>query len=139
MYTVGVRDHIMVAHSLKGDVFGPAQRMHGATYVVSAEVEQEELDPNGIVCDIGMLRGRLREILDDLDYKNLDEHPGFDPGRSTTELIARYVHRELGRRLPLRAGTMLTIVLDESPAAWVRYRAPIRPGSVLPGADLAHG
>jgi 6-pyruvoyltetrahydropterin/6-carboxytetrahydropterin synthase len=138
MYTVGVRDHIMVAHSLHGDVFGPAQRVHGATYVVSAEVEQEELDTHGIVCDIGLLRSRLRAVLDDLDYRNLDDHAGFEPGRSTTELIARYVHRELGRKLPLRPGTMLTVVLDESPVAWVKYRAPIRAVSVLPGADLGH-
>ncbi len=133
MYTVGVRDHIMVAHRLDGELFGPAQRMHGATYVVSAEVEQEELDDHGVVCDIGMLRAKLRGVLEHLEYRNLDEHPGFSPGKSTTEVIARYIHRELGHCLPLRAGTMLTIVLDESPAAWAKYRGPIRAASIMPG------
>jgi 6-pyruvoyltetrahydropterin/6-carboxytetrahydropterin synthase len=138
MYTVGVRDHIMVAHRLDGEFFGPGQRMHGATYVVSAELEQEELDPHGVVVDIGMFRERLREVLADIDYRNLDEHPSFEPGRSTTEIIARYVHRELGRKLPFRQGSVLTIKLDESPAAWVKYRAPIRSGSIIPSADLGH-
>ncbi len=77
MYSVGVRDHIMVAHSLAGEVFGPAQRLHGATYTVSVEVEREELGPDGILCDIGMLRSELRAVLDGLDYQNLDEHPAF--------------------------------------------------------------
>jgi len=135
MYTVGVRDHIMVAHHLEGELFGPAQRVHGATYVVSAELEQEELDEHGIVCDIGMLRDKLRSVLAELDYRNLDEHPGFERGKSTTEIIARYIHRELGHALPLRPGTMLTVVLDESPVAWVKYRGPIRPASKIPGAE----
>jgi 6-pyruvoyltetrahydropterin/6-carboxytetrahydropterin synthase len=132
MYTVGVRDHIMVAHSLRGDVFGPAQRLHGATYVVSVEVEREELDDNDIAVDIGFLRTKLREVLSELDYQNLDAHPRFEEQRSTTELIARFIHRELGRRLPVGAGTTLTVTLDESPVAWARYRAPVRGESVRP-------
>jgi len=125
MYTVGVRDHIMVAHSLPGEVFGPAQRLHGATYTVSAEVEREELADAGIVIDIGYLRGELRRVLGELDYSNLDEHPAFQGKRSTTEMIARHIHRELGARLPVTSGVMLTITLDESPVAWARYRAPV--------------
>ena|SRR5437867_5292291 len=132
MYTIGVRDHIMVAHSLKGDVFGPAQGLHGATYHVGVEIEREELDENGIVIDIGLFRSRLRAVLDEIDYKNLDDHPSFEGKRSTTELIARYIHRELGRRLPVTAGTTLTVTLDESPVAWARYRAPIRTPSARP-------
>jgi 6-pyruvoyltetrahydropterin/6-carboxytetrahydropterin synthase len=127
MYSVGVRDHIMVAHSLAGEVFGPAQRLHGATYTVSVEIEHQELGPDGILCDIGVLRKELRAVLDGLDYQNLDEHPAFPDRRSTTELVARYIHRELGPRLPFIAGLMLTITLDESPAAWARYRAPVGP------------
>ena len=127
MYSVGVRDHIMVAHSLAGEVFGPAQRLHGATYTVSVEIEREELGPDGILCDIGLLRTELRAVLDGLDYQNLDDHPAFPGRRSTTELIARYIHRSLGPRLPFIAGVMLTITLDESPAAWARYRAPVGP------------
>jgi 6-pyruvoyltetrahydropterin/6-carboxytetrahydropterin synthase len=132
MYSVGVRDHIMVAHSLAGEVFGPAQRVHGATYTVSVEIERQELGPDGILCDIGLLRKELRAVLDGLDYRNLDEHPAFPGRRSTTELIARYIHRELGPRLPFIAGVMLTITLDESPAAWARYRAPVGPTIALP-------
>jgi 6-pyruvoyltetrahydropterin/6-carboxytetrahydropterin synthase len=107
MYSVGIRDHIMIAHSLKGEVFGPAQGLHGATYTVSAEVEREELDEHGIVIDIGVFRDTLREVLRDLDYRNLDEHPAFEHRRSTSEIIA------------------LVVTLDESPAAWVRYRGPM--------------
>ena len=131
MYTVGVRDHIQVAHSLEGELFGPAQHLHGATYTVAVEIEREELTDMGIVIDIAFLRAELREVLGDLDYKNLDEHPAFQGRRSTTELIARHIHRELGRRLPSGSGATLTVTLDESPSAWARYRAPLR-GSMLP-------
>ena len=129
MYTVGVRDHIMVAHSLPGEVFGPAQRLHGATYTVSAELAREELNDSGIVFDIAVLRRDLRAVLHELDYHNLDQHPSFQGKRSTTELIARYVHRELGRRLSLHSGATLTITLDESPVAWARYAAPLPTGA----------
>jgi len=128
MHTVGVRDHVLVAHSLSGEIFGPAQRLHGATYVVSIEVEHRELGPSGIVVDIGVLRARLREVLDGLDYRNLDEHAAFEPGRSTTELIAKHIHAEVARRIELGAGAMLTVTLDESPVAWARYRAPASTG-----------
>jgi 6-pyruvoyl-tetrahydropterin synthase len=132
MYTVGVRDHIMVAHSLEGEMFGPAQRLHGATYTVSVEVEREELNPHGVVIDIALLRERLRDVLREIDYCNLDEHPAFDGKPSTTELIARHVHRELGRRLPVIPGTTLTVTLEESPVAWARYRAPVRGITAFP-------
>jgi 6-pyruvoyltetrahydropterin/6-carboxytetrahydropterin synthase len=136
MYSVGVRDHILVAHSLKGDVYGPAQRLHGATYVVSVEVEREELDEDGIAIDIGYLRSTLRAVLDELDYTNLDGHPGFEHG-STTEHIARFIHREIGRRLPTVSGTTLTVTLDESPVAWARYRAPVRGVTIRPPGGSA--
>jgi 6-pyruvoyltetrahydropterin/6-carboxytetrahydropterin synthase len=139
MYTVGVRDHIMVAHSLKGDAFGPAQRLHGATYTVSVELEREELGEMGVVVDIAFLRDELRSVLGDLDYRNLDDHPAFEGRRSTTELIARHIHRELGKRLPVSSGAMLTVTLDESPVAWARYRAPIRAGSMPPAPGAMRG
>lgn len=132
MYTVGVRDHIMVAHSLQGEQFGPAQRLHGATYTVGVEVDREELSSAGVVIDTSVLRDAVRSVLSELDYHNLDEHPAFEGKRSTPELIARYIHRELGRKLPVSAGTTLTITLDESPAVWVRYRAPVRGASMVP-------
>jgi 6-pyruvoyl-tetrahydropterin synthase len=126
MYTVGVRDHIMVAHSIPGEMFGPAQRLHGATYTVSAELSREELGEGDVVIDIGLLRHALRHVLDELDYKNLDEHPAFQDHRSTTEHLARHIHRELGKGLTLRLSTTLTITLDESPVAWARYSAPVK-------------
>src|SRR5262249_10518640 len=132
MYTVGVRDHILVAHSLPGEVFGPAQRLHGATYTVSVEVEREELSSDDIVLDIGVLREELRQVLSTIEYQNLDEHRAFRDKRSTTELIARYIHRELGRRLPMSLGGTLTVTLDESPVAWARYRAPVRGVTLVP-------
>jgi 6-pyruvoyltetrahydropterin/6-carboxytetrahydropterin synthase len=137
MYTVGVRDHFMVAHSLKGEVFGPAQGMHGATYTAVVELEREELSEHQIVIDIGLLRERLRSVLADLDYKNLDEHPAFAGRPSTTELIARHIHRELGRRLSLESGGTLTVTLEESPVAFARYRAPVRGTTMPPDAVLA--
>jgi 6-pyruvoyl-tetrahydropterin synthase len=130
MYTVGVKDHIMIAHSLAGEAFGPAQRLHGATYAVSVEIERQELSEHDVVVDIGELRGLLRAVLAELDYQNLDEHPAFSGKRSTTELVARHVHRELGKRLALPGGGILTVTLDESPVAWARYRAPIRGDSI---------
>ena len=126
MYTVGVRDHISIAHSLSGEAFGPAQRLHGATYTVSVELEREELSPDDIVLDIGTLREELAHVLTALNYQNLDEHPAFREKRSTAEMIARYIHRELGRRLPISLGGTLTVTLDESQVAWARYRAPVR-------------
>ena len=137
MYTLGVRDHVMVAHSMKGEVFGPAQRLHGATYAVTVEVEREELDAHGVVLDIGLLRERLRRVLSDLDYRNLDEHPAFSEHGSSTEQIARHVHRELGRVIPVVAGTNLTVTLEESPVAFARYRAPVR-GASMPPAGAPH-
>jgi 6-pyruvoyltetrahydropterin/6-carboxytetrahydropterin synthase len=129
MYTIGVRDHIMVAHSLPGEIFGPAQRLHGATYTVTAELSREELTDAGIVTDLGELGTELHAVLADLHYRNLDEHPAFRGRRSTGELIARHIHRELGRRLPGNLSATLTITLDESPVAWARYAAPLRAGS----------
>ncbi len=130
MYTVGVRDHIMVAHSLPGEVFGPAQRLHGATFAVTAELSREELDDSGIVIDIGQLGRALHGVLAELHYQNLDEHPAFRGKRSTAELIARHVHRELGRRLPANTSATLTVTLDESPVAFARYSAPLRGASL---------
>lgn len=138
MYTVGVRDHISVAHSLRGEHFGPAQRLHGATYTVSVEVEREELSADDIVLDMSTLREELHQVLSSLNYQNLDEHPAFREKRSTTELIARHIHRELGRRLPIALGGTLTVTLDESPVAWARYRAPVRGATIAPDDKGAH-
>jgi 6-pyruvoyltetrahydropterin/6-carboxytetrahydropterin synthase len=91
MYSVTVRDHIMIAHSLRGDVFGPAQKLHGATYVVDVEFRRPDLDEHGIVVDIGLATERLHAVLADLNYKNLDDDPSFAGKNSTTEVLARTI------------------------------------------------
>jgi 6-pyruvoyltetrahydropterin/6-carboxytetrahydropterin synthase len=91
MFSVTVRDHFMIAHSFRGDVFGPAQRLHGATYVVDVEFRRKELDADGIVVDIGRAQEALRRVLAGLNYRNLDEDPLFKGKNTTTEFLARVV------------------------------------------------
>ncbi|HEY3159944.1 MAG TPA: 6-carboxytetrahydropterin synthase [Vicinamibacterales bacterium] len=91
MYSVTVRDHVMIAHSFTGQVFGPAQRLHGATYVVDVELKRPDLDGDGIVVDIGRAADALRRVLADLNYRNLDELPAFAGRNTTTEFLARVV------------------------------------------------
>ena len=121
MYAVGVSDHVMVAHSLRGAVFGPAQRLHGATYEVRAEVLAPDVDADGIVVDIGLLRTALRATLAPLDYQNLDEVPELAGRNTTTEFLCRWIHDRLGERLDPPAGARLRITLVESPTAWATY------------------
>ena len=134
MYSVTVSHHLMVAHSLVGDVFGPAQQLHGATFVVvEAELRREALDVDGIVCDIGRALDLLKAVLGELDYRNLDELAEFRGRNTTTEFLAAEVHRRLARRL--REGALastdaaaihsLRVVLRESPVAWAAYDAPL--------------
>ena len=91
MYTVSVRDHFMIAHSFHGEAFGPAQRLHGATYIVDLEFRRRELDVNGMVVDIGLATERLRATLAGLNFRNLDEEPAFRGHNTTTEFLARVV------------------------------------------------
>lgn len=91
MYSVSVRDHVMIAHSFKGDVFGPAQRLHGATYVVDIEFRRPALDADGIVVDIGRASETLRAVLAELNFRNLDDLPAFSGRNTTTEFLARVV------------------------------------------------
>ena len=95
MYSVTVRDHMMIAHSFTGQVFGPAQRLHGATYVVDVELKRPDLDADGIVVDIGRAADALRRVLADLHYRNLDEVPAFAGRNTTTEVLARVVFEGL--------------------------------------------
>jgi 6-pyruvoyltetrahydropterin/6-carboxytetrahydropterin synthase len=121
MYRVTVRDHAMIAHSLPDPFFGPAQALHGATYVVEATFYREELDAHGTVIDIGAAGAALGAVMADLSYRNLDEHPAFAGVLSTTEAIARHVADQL------LAGTLtdglakLDVVLREHPDAWAGY------------------
>ena len=91
MYSVSVRDHMMIAHSFAGDVFGPAQRLHGATYVVDVEFRRPDLDADGIVVDIGRATESVRAVLAELNYRNLDEDPAFKGRNTTAEFLARVV------------------------------------------------
>ncbi len=106
MYTVSVRDHFMIAHSFRGEVFGPAQRMHGATYVVDVEFRRAELDANGIVVDIGRAIDALRAALAPLNYRNLDDVPEFAGRNTTTEFLANGCSTAWPRpRAPARSAT----------------------------------
>ena len=121
MYSVTVRDHIMIAHSFRGDVFGPAQKLHGATFVVDVEFRSQELDENGIVIDIGRAAEALRTILTGLNYRNLDEDPSFKGRNTTTEVLARAIFDRIAaarRRGELGAGASalesIRVTLHES-------------------------
>jgi len=98
VFSVTVRDHMMVAHSLRGEVFGPAQRLHGATYVVDATFRRRDLDTGGIVVDIGRATEELRAVLADFDYKNLDDEPEFEGMNTSTEALARVIADRLAER-----------------------------------------
>jgi 6-pyruvoyltetrahydropterin/6-carboxytetrahydropterin synthase len=97
VYSLNVRDHFMIAHSFHGDVFGPAQRLHGATYVVDATFRRAELDDDGLVVDIGLASSALRRILDDLNYQNLDDRKEFEGQNTTTEPSTTGLRRRCGR------------------------------------------
>lgn len=99
MFSVTVRDHVMVAHSFRGAVFGPAQALHGATFVVDATFRRPELDPDGIVVDIGAATAALGAVLDDLRYRNLDDEPAFAGVNTTTEFLARLIADRLADRI----------------------------------------
>lgn len=132
MFSLTVCDHVMIAHSFKGEVFGPAQRLHGATYAVEAEFRVPTLDEHGLVVDIGLARTELRRALDSFDYDNLDALPQFAGRNTTTEFMAGHVHGLLVAALKqgrLGAGgrhvTALKVLLRESPLAWAAYEAAV--------------
>lgn len=128
MFSLGVSDHIMVAHSFADPFFGPAQRLHGATYGVELTVRTPALGPHHVVMDIGALRDILRQVLATLDYTNLDEHAAF-PGRtSTTERLAEFLAKSVAKlvvQVPADAAppapATLSVLLRESPVAWSSY------------------
>jgi 6-pyruvoyl-tetrahydropterin synthase len=121
VFSVTVRDHMLIAHSLRGEAFGPAQRLHGATYVVEATFRRAELDADGVVVDIGRAGEELRAVLAELDYRNLDEEPGLADVNTTTEALARLIADRLAER-PLSNGLdSLVVTLHESPVASASY------------------
>ena len=121
MYAVTVRTSAMIAHSLPREVFGPAQGLHGATYVVEATFRSRELDDNGIVVDIGLASESLDAIVGELRYRNLDEHPAFDGVLTTTEVLTRWVADRLLATPVGQHVDGLEVVLRESPDAWASY------------------
>jgi len=138
MYAVNVRDHFMIAHSFRGEVFGPAQGMHGATYVVDLELRRDALDADGIVVDIGLATQALREELAALNFRNLDEVPQFTGRNTTTEFLARVIFDRIAARIAAgalgpqalpaadSAGlTQMRVTLHESHVAWAAYEGKL--------------
>ncbi|HWS70587.1 MAG TPA: 6-carboxytetrahydropterin synthase [Thermoanaerobaculia bacterium] len=121
MYSVTVRSHIMIAHSLPGEFFGPASKMHGATFVIDAEFRRAELDPHNVVIDIGAASDVLGEIAGSLSYRNLDDDPRFAGKLTTTEFLARFIHDDLARKLGARFDGTIKITLHESHVASASY------------------
>jgi 6-pyruvoyltetrahydropterin/6-carboxytetrahydropterin synthase len=135
MYSVCVRGHVMIAHSFRGELFGPAQRLHGATYVVDAEFRAYELGPEGVVVDIGRASQALSAILEELNFRNLDDDPAFANQNTTTEFLSRAVFERMALRI--RAGELgpgsqrlaaLRITLHESHVAWAAYEGALSSG-----------
>jgi 6-pyruvoyl-tetrahydropterin synthase len=132
MFSVSVRDHFMIAHSFNGQVFGPAQKLHGATYVVDVEFRRAELDPDGIVVDIGRAGDGLRAVLGALNFRNLDDEPAFRGRNTTTEFLAFVIHERMAAKVA--AGELgphahglasLRVTLHESHVAWAAYEGAI--------------
>jgi 6-pyruvoyl-tetrahydropterin synthase len=128
VFSVTVRDHMMIAHSLRGETFGPAQRLHGATYVVDAAFRRAELGADGVVIDIGRAAEALRAVVSELDYRNLDDEPSLAGVNTTTEVLARLIADRLAERV--HAGALgdaarkldgLVVTLHESPVASASY------------------
>ncbi|WP_168583238.1 6-pyruvoyl trahydropterin synthase family protein [Gephyromycinifex aptenodytis] len=121
MYTLTVRDHVMIAHSLPDPFFGPAQGLHGATFVVEVTWNRPDLDEHGVVIDIGAATTALRAVLDDLDYRNLDEHPAFAGRLSTTEVVAAHIAQRLVENIDTAPFASVQVLLRENPDAWASY------------------
>jgi len=136
VHCVEVRDHIMIAHSFKGEVFGPAQALHGATFVVDAAFLAETLDENGIVIDIGRAHEILKSVLGPLNYKNLDAVPAFTGKNTTTEFLTKHIHDRLAEAA--RDGKLgrdgsalkaIRVTISESHVARAWYEAPLWPSA----------
>jgi 6-pyruvoyl-tetrahydropterin synthase len=132
VFSVTVRDHMMLAHSFRGEVFGPAQRLHGATYVVDATFRRATLDADNIVVDIGRAAEELRAVLAQLNYRNLDDEAAFAGMNTSTEALAQVVADRLADRVhagalgdAARAVEGLAVTLHESHVAWASYERPL--------------
>ena len=132
MYSVGVREHMMIAHSFRGDLFGPAQKLHGATFVVDVELRRPELASDGVVVDIGRATAALRAVLGDLNYQNLDDLEVFAGRNTTTEYLAHHVFDAMTRAIatgelgPGSEGLVsMKVTLSESHVAWAAFEGEI--------------
>ena len=133
MFSLAVSDHVMIAHSFVGEIFGPAQQLHGATLAIELEVRRAQLDGDGLVCDIGRALATLKEVLAAFNYKNLDELPEFRGRNTTTEFLAGEIFRRLKPRIaagalgPGTSGALasLRITVRESPVAWAAFEGPL--------------
>lgn len=121
MYTVKVRNSIMIAHSLPNAFFGPAQNMHGATYVVDVTFSSENLDPHNVVIDIGKAKEVTSNVLNHLNYKNLDELPQFKDKLTTTEFMAKYIHDAIKEKVSNFFNGQISVCLGETHDAWASY------------------
>ncbi len=137
MYSVNVRDHFMIAHSFRGEAFGPAQRLHGATYVVDLALRRAELDADGMVVDIALATEVLHRVLGELNLRNLDDDPAFEGRNTTTEFMARVIFDRIAERIakgelgPHASGLSgMRVRLNESHVAWAAYEGalPARAG-----------
>ncbi|MEH2120134.1 6-pyruvoyl trahydropterin synthase family protein [Nostoc sp.] len=125
MFSVAVKDHIMIAHSFQGEIFGPAQKLHGATYIVTAEFKVPQLDKDGLVIDIGQAIAILKEVLEPLNYQNLDTLEQFKGINTTTEHMAYYIHQQISKQVSSFFKGSLKVTLEESHIAWGSYEAEV--------------
>ncbi len=132
MYSLNVRDHVMIAHSFRGEMFGPAQRLHGATYVVDVTFRRAALDADGLVVDIGRAGAQLKAVLADLSYRNLDDEPAFAGQNTTTEFLARTIFDRMAAAVRggelgdgAREVTAICVTLHESHVAWGSYEGGV--------------
>lgn len=125
MFHVTVRSHVLIAHSLPDEFFGPAAGLHGATYVIDAEFRRAELDAHNTVLDIGQAQRVLDEVAGSISYRNLDDDPRFEGQLTTTEFLARFLHGEIAKRLAGAFAGTLRVTLHESHVAAAGYEAPI--------------
>jgi 6-pyruvoyl-tetrahydropterin synthase len=133
MFALTVRDHIMVAHSFRGEIFGPAQKLHGATFIVDLELRRQALDADGLIADIGALTQLLHQVLEPLNYRNLDDAPEFSGKNTTTEFLAKAIYDRVRNRILEgalgpdggRSFHSVRISLGESHVAWASYEGPV--------------
>ncbi len=125
MYSITIRDHIMIAHSLPDDFFGPAAKLHGATYMVDVEFMKEELEEHQVVMDIGLAQKVLEEVLEPINYNNLDEFPQFKGKLTTTEYLARYIHDQVKKAAAEVFQGSIRVTLHESHVASATYQETI--------------